>query len=256
MMLRLLGIVLTMSLLATGLRAAETGERERTFAHALELLDSAKTPEAYRAAAQEFEKLSFDGYRNGGVFKNIGNAYMGAHDYGRAIAAYRKAKPFLPRDPYLDAVLKEAISLSPGHLPEPSAPWWHSVFFWTTWLSYPEKMQFAFAAWSAGALLMAGGVMLRKRVLFRVSGALVLAAIVISIDAGLAYQAVFHSNHAVVVTETVARKGNSPEYQPAFDQALKDGAEFSIIDRRGDWVLGHFDGIGDGWLMQSAVEAN
>lgn len=253
MSLRLLGILLAISLVGSSVRALEAGERERTFAHALELLDNAKTPDAYRSAAQEFEKLLGDGYRNGGVFKNIGNAYMGAHEYGRAIAAYRKAKPFLPRDPYLDAVLKEAVSLSPGHLPEPGAPWWASVFFWTTWFSYPEKLQIAFAVWSLGALVMAGGVVLRKKALFRVSGAMALAAIVISIDAGLTHQNVFHSNRAVVVAETVARKGNSPEYPPAFDQPMKDGAEFTIIDRRGDWVLGHFDGVGDGWLMQAAI---
>jgi hypothetical protein len=233
--------------------AGEAGERERTFARGLELLEHAKTPDEYRKAAAEFETMLADGYRNGGVLYNIGNAYMGAHDYGRAIAAYRKAKLFRPRDPYLDSILREAVTLAPGHLAESPPPFWSHVFFWTSWLSYPEKMQLAFLAWLLAAVLLAGGVLLRNRKLYGFSGVLVLTAILFSVDAGWSYEDVFHSRHAVVVQETVARKGNSAEYQPAFDQPLKDGAEFSVIERRGDWVLGHFDGIGDGWLQKGAV---
>ena len=29
-----------------------------------------------------------------------------------------------------------------------------------------------------------------------------------------------------------------------------DGAEFTVLSRNGDWIFGHFEGIGDGWLRR------
>ena len=117
--------------------AGETGTRQRTFIRALEVFDSAKTPVDYREAAALLESLLADGFRNGAVYYNLGNAYFRAGEYGRAIAAYRKAKAYRARDPYLDANLQQALSVAPGRLPEPPVPWWKHVLFWDGWLSFP-----------------------------------------------------------------------------------------------------------------------
>src|SRR5262245_43975886 len=102
--------------------AAEPGTRERTFLRALEVFDSAKAAGDYRESAALLESLLADGFQNGAVYYNLGNAYFRAGEYGRAIAAYRKAKPYRPRDPYLEANLRQALSLAPGRLPEPPLP--------------------------------------------------------------------------------------------------------------------------------------
>lgn len=230
-----------------------SGGRERTFARALELLERAKTPDEFRKAAAEFELMLENGYKNGGVYYNTGNAYCRAGDFGKAIAAYRKAKLFRPRDPFLEENLRQTLSLAPGRLPESPSPWYSNIFFWTTLLSYPEKVYAAFGLWVLGCLCAAAGLFARTRKAYWLSGAASVAAILFSIDTALAYGDVNHSNRAVVVQETIVRKGNSLEYQPAFDKPLKDGAEFTIIDRRGEWVLGHFEGIGDGWLKESTL---
>src|ERR1700722_14252576 len=120
--------------------AAEPGARERTFVRVLELFDAAKSPADYRASADLLESLLADGFRNGAVYYNLGNAYFRAGEYGRAIAAYRKAKPYRPRDPYLEANLRQALSVAPGHLPEPPSPLWTHVLFWSGWLSFPQKV--------------------------------------------------------------------------------------------------------------------
>ena len=75
-------------------------------------------------------------------------------------------------------------------------------------------------------------------------------AAVLSLDAGLAYADVAWSRHGVVTSETIARKGIGKDYEPAFDQPLKDGAEFTVLSENGDWIFGHFEGIGDGWLRR------
>ena len=257
-MMRVSALLLAFSALSFSAAAGEveSGSRERTFVRALERFDSAKTPEDYRQAATMFESLLEGDYQNGAVYYNLGNAYMRAGDFGKAIAAYRKAKPFRPRDPYLDANLRQALMLAPGKLAEAPSPWWKPVFFWSGWMSFPEKFTAVLAGFCGGAVLAALGLLLRRKRLYWVSGVAVMVAAILSADATLAFADVYHSRRAVVVHETVARKGIGKQWEPAFDQALKDGAEFTVIDRRGDWVLGHFDGIGDGWLMQSAVEAN
>jgi len=231
----------------------EKGARERTFLRAAELFDKAKTPGDYREAAALWEALLADGYRNGAVYYNIGNACMRAGDYGRAIAAYRKAKLYRPRDPYLEANLNQALASAPGRLPDAPTPWWKHVMFWSGWLSFPEKFIAVVAVFGASFLLATAGLVWRTRKAYWFSGAVLIAALFLSVDAALAYYDVTESQRAVVVTETVARKGIGEKYEPAFDQPLKDGAEFTIVGRSGEWVLGHFEGIGDGWLRRDSV---
>jgi tetratricopeptide (TPR) repeat protein len=250
---RMKSLLVIVILCVAGLGAAERGERERDFIRALELFDKAKTPEEYRLAGDAFDSLLQDGYRNGAVYYNLGNARMRAGEYGKAIAAYRKAKLYRPRDQYLEANLKQALSVAPGRLPDPPAPWWKLVLFWSEWLSYPEKFTALTVAFSIGALIAALALLLRRKKAYWLCVAAAAAGVLLSIDAALAYYNVNYIHRAVVVAETVSRKGIGESYDPAFTQPLKDGAEFTIIDRSGDWVFGHFEGVGDGWLRREAI---
>ncbi len=243
-------VIVLLAMLAVEAVAADNGARQRTFIRALEMFDAAKTPQDYRESAALLESLLADGFRNGAVYYNLGNAYVRAGEYGRAIAAYRKAIPYRPRDQYLLANLQQAISAAPGHLPEPAPPLWTHVLFWSEWLSFPEKAYSAFAAYVAAALLSAAAVFRRWPRVYWISAGLVACGTVLAVDAGLAYADIAWSRHGVVTAETIARKGIGKDYEPAFDQPLKDGAEFTILAENVDWVFGHFEGIGDGWLRR------
>jgi tetratricopeptide (TPR) repeat protein len=230
--------------------AAEPGARQRTFLRALELFDAAKSPADYRASAALLETLLADGLRSGAVYYNLGNAYYRAGEFGRAIAAYRKAKPYRPRDPYLEANLRQTLAVAPGRLPEPPSPWWRHVLFWSGWLSFPEKAYGAFAAIVLAALAACTGLLMRRRSLYGLSAALLVAGAMLILDTALTYTDVAGSRRGVVTTETIARKGIGKDYEPAFDQPLKDGAEFTVLSENGDWIFAHFEGIGDGWLRR------
>jgi len=232
--------------------SAEEG-RERTFVRGLERFDKARTAEEYREAAALWESMLGSGYQNGALYYNIGNAYMRAGDYGRAIAAYRKAQRYRPCDPYLDANLQQALASAPGRLPEPPTPWWRHVFFWSDWVSYPGKFQVAFAAFALAGLLAAIALLARKKRLFWGSAAALAVSALLWTEAGIAHWDVALTRHAVVTKETIARKGTDEKYEPAFDKPLKEGAEFTIVDESAGWVLGRFQGIGDGWLRKDAV---
>jgi tetratricopeptide (TPR) repeat protein len=234
-------------------RASDGGDRERAFVKALEAFDAAKTPEDFRGVAAAFEALVSPEYRNDALQYNIGNARMKAGDYGRAILAYRKAKLFRPRDPWLEANLLQALSAAPGRVPDEPEPLWRRVFFWSAWLSVPEKFHLMLGIWAASVLLVTAALVWRSGRLRWAGLAVGVIAVLFSIDAALASGELNHSRRAVVVNETIARKGNGTNWEPAFDQPLKDGAEFTIMERRGDWVLGHFYSIGDAWLPEKSI---
>lgn len=233
--------------------ALDAGQRQRVFLRAQELFDSAKSPDDYRRSALEMETLLADGFQNGAVCYNLGNAWFRAGEYGRAILNYRRAKFWRPRDSYLEANLQQALMLAPGRLPEQPAPWWTHVFFWTDWLSYPAKVRLTGFCLVGAAGLAVLAVVLKTRRLHPAALVTVAISVGLGTDAGLSSPGVADRQRAVIVRETVARKGTGKDYEPAFDQPLRDGAEFTILSETPDWILGHFAGIGDGWVRREVA---
>lgn len=248
-----ISVLLLLGFMSSQASGVDRGTRERSFVQALERFDSAKSPDDYRDAAKILETILADGYRNGAVYYNLGNAWFRAGEYGRAILNYRKALPYRPRDPYLKANLEQALAMAPGRLPEPARPWWIHVLFWTQWLSYPTKVYCVVIMSSLGALTITLAVLLRRPRLYWVTVGFVLISIAIGIDAGLSNPELIDARRAVITGETEARKGMGTSYEPAFDQPLRDGAEFQVLQITSDWTFGHFEGIGDGWVRNEVV---
>lgn len=240
----------TILLFAATIHAQDSGENDRVFLRGLEQFDTAKSPSDFARAGDTWRSLNTESYQNGAAYYNAGNAYMRAGQFGRAIASYRKAKLYRPRDPFLDHNLRQALTAAPGKLAETPAPWWSLVIFWNTWLSLPEKMYAASAAGSLAALLVLVGFAMRRRSFYWSSAVVLFAAVLIGVDATMTYSEATASNRAVVAAETIARKGMGENYEPAFNQPLKDGAEILIAERSGAWVLAQVPGIGTGWIRR------
>lgn len=249
-MLRAMALACALSI---SVHAMEPGERERAFVRGLEQFDAAKKPSEYAAAGQTWRGILSDDFQSGTVYYNAGNAFMRAGQFGRAIASYRKAKLYRPRDPFLDANLRQALTAAPGKLPDAPAPWWTLVFFWTSWLSVPEKVYGAAIAGALGAALVLGGFAWRKRSFYWASAGVTVVALLLAVDASIAYTEATASNRAVIVAETTARKGMGENYEPAFNQPLKDGAEVTVVERNGGWVLANVPGIGTGWIRREQL---
>jgi tetratricopeptide (TPR) repeat protein len=232
---------------------ADPGSRERLFLKALERFDSAKSSDDYRESAKLLESIVADGFQNGAVYYNLGNAYYRAGEFGRAIINYRKALPYRPGDPYLAANLQQAVAAAPGRLSDSPRPWWTHVLFWTDWLSFPRKIQTTAIAIIAAAIVSTLSVLLQQRRLRWVTAALLMISLAVGIDAGLCYRDTMNPNRAVITGSTIARKGTDNSYEPAFDLPLKDGAEFTILSQTPDWTFGRFEPIGDGWVRNEFV---
>lgn len=231
----------------------KSGERERAFVLSLELFDTADSKEGYLAAARELETILESGMQSGAVYYNLGNAYYRAGEYGRAILNYRKAMPYRPRDAYLKANLDQALSVAPGRLEATAANWTTHLFFWTDWMSYPQKAWLTSILLSGAAILFASATVFRRPRIRQIGYVLLVISIPIGLDLGISASDMLNSRRAVITGETTARKGTAKSYEPAFDQPLRDGAEFTVLSETGDWTFGHFENIGDGWVRNEFV---
>ncbi len=252
-MFRFVFLLLAMYSLQSNVSADDSGAKERTFVRALELFDNAKSPDDYRESARALESIVANGFQNGAVFFNLGNAYFRAGSFGRAILNYRKAQPYRPRDPYLKANLQQALAAAPGKLTPSPAPWWNHVLFWTNWLAYPTKVKACFLGVCAAAMLLLVAIYFRISRLHWLVAACILVSMALAIDLSIQYRDVAGTRFAVITGETIARKGTGNSYEAAFDQPLLDGAEFQVLNQTSDWTFGHFEGIGDGWVKNEFV---
>ncbi len=65
--------------------------------------DSATAKELFQVAANKYQLIVDSGVQNGGLYANLGNAYLQSGELGRAIASYELARRFEPHNRQLNA---------------------------------------------------------------------------------------------------------------------------------------------------------
>jgi len=108
------------------------------FQRAQEGFDQAQQPDDFLRVAAQYQEILDGGLVSGAVLYNQGNAFIRAGQRGRAIACYRQAARYRPRDPYLQANLAFAVEAVSTEAPRKSLA--EYILFWQNWLSYPEKL--------------------------------------------------------------------------------------------------------------------
>jgi hypothetical protein len=200
-----------------------------------------------------YQEILDRGVVSGSVLFNQGNALMRSGQRGRAIAAYRQAQRFRPRDSYLIANLNNALGTHDAGAADASVM--DYVLFWQDWLSYREK--FLLTTTVLGITLLFGiaaRALPRSRIWSRLALMLVLLTLLTGFSTACDWYRYEVVRHGVVVQSgTVARKGNSNNYEPAFTTELRDGTEFQLRERRGDWLLIEVSKAGAGWIPSHAA---
>ena len=239
-------VLILAATLCSGCGSPPDMETSRLFQSAEQMFADAESAEDFAEAATVYQEILDNGFRSGSVFYNQGNAWMQAGEVGRAIGAYRQAKRYLPRDPYLDANLRTALVGTQNLAGKSLLDY---VFFWQDRVSYSEKLAvttvlLAFALLLALAYQLNKGRIIVKRVTYAVLVLVVLSAAAVGRD----WQRYEQTRRGVITREVMARKGGSETYEPAFTQSLADGTEFEVITRRNDWVHARFGQTGTGWI--------
>jgi hypothetical protein len=213
--------------------------------------ERAQSREDFLRVADQYQQLRDEGFASGALLYNQGNAYMRAGEPGRAVACYRQAQRYLPRDPYLDANLR----LARGGAPAGTRPLVQYLLFWQDWISYPAKFHGTGLAalvsllCGVAALLGPRAAWWRRLAWFGWSVTLLLAV-------SAAYDWYRHTQvtHAVVIqAEVVARKGDADSYEPAFTGPLPEATELTVQEQRGRWLRVRLKSGQEGWVRRQAV---
>ena len=219
------------------------------FETAQQAFDAAESPEDFRRAAALYQEILDGGVTSGAVLYNQGNAFMRASMRGRALACYRQAKWYRPRDPYLEANLRNVARLSPAAgAPRPFIEY---LLFWQEWISFPGKFRASLGCALLTLALAAIGVWWRRRSLLRLAAVMLGVSIIAVLSATYDWYRFVHIRHGVVAGDPViARKGNADSYEPAFNKPLEVATEFTVLEERGDWLLIRLvaDGEREGWI--------
>ena len=204
----------------------------------------------YLKAAQQYQALLDQGFESGALWFNLGNCFLKAGHSGRALAAYRQAQRFRPRDPYLAANLTQALT-DRARLEEDQRALLEHILFWQRWLSTPQKAWLTLALATLAFLLAVTNLLISGRA----RGLLLRGAwlvILLSGVAGFSYAVDVYDQefveHGVLTEAVVARKGASETYEPAFTEALEEGVEFDVVRRQGEWLLIELSSDLTGWV--------
>jgi len=239
-----------------GCGAAADLETSKKFQGAEKAFVSASTPDDFARVARQYEQIGGGGFLSSTLLYNQGNAWMRAGETGRAIASYRQAQRFRPRDPYLEANLRNALSSSGSPadvVPETGVAGF--VFFWQNWLSYPEKFAVTTVLLAATLIFSLLGQLLRARAwLRRCSFAAGVFVAIFAASAAWDWQRFDGTMHGTVAAESaIARKGNAESYDTAFKDPLGRGTEFVVEEERNGWLRVHVGEAGTGWLSERDV---
>ena len=116
--------------------------------------------EEFAEAVQLYESLVADGYHDAALYYNLGNAYLGSGDLGRAMLNYLRAEDLSPRDPDIRTNLEHVREMTVDRIGFERTTLIESVAFGARRWATPEEVGavslplWALTALSISALLV------------------------------------------------------------------------------------------------------
>ncbi|MGL4594669.1 MAG: hypothetical protein ACRCUY_08080 [Thermoguttaceae bacterium] len=216
-----------------------------------ENLPSSDQKAGFRSAALMYQELIDRGVHSGPIYYNMGNAWARCDEPGKAIAAYKMAKRYMPLNSYIDTNLQTILGRVPSN---ESVPVFEHLFFWQNWFSYPLKAKITLVL--SGCTFMLGVIHLvwpRKRLRSLFLGFLAVSIVAIA-STGYDWHRFDSVTHAVIAIDlSIPRKGNSEQYEPSFTDSIPLGTEAILVGQRGNWFRLKFRSGGEGWVPKEHV---
>ena len=230
-------------------------QANQAFQQGLDATDTARAQGYYQQAIDAYTALLDAGARNAKLYYNVGNAHMLRHDFGRAILNYRRGLQLEPGNPRLQANLRYARSQRLDQLEANAQQAFLSrLFFWQDDLSLPTQVALAIALfWLVWASALAHRFWRRDAWLWFAVGA-ACATLLVAASAWMIHTQNTATQHGVIVAdEAPVRKGNGASYALQFPHPLHSGAEFTVLERRGDWLYIQLNNGANGWIRQAVA---
>lgn len=213
----------------------------------------------YAEATQIYEQLIAQGVNDSTVFYNLGNAYYGLGDTGRAVLNYQRALQLAPRDGDIRANL--ALARNQAQDPfENTAPGPLAIVASLTgaWLNLDETALIMLGLWFlTGILLLVWRQMTvskRRHLVGMIAAVMFLFTMIGGLSLGSRLLTTYTQPEGVIVAKTVA-VSDEPGGDSATGLALPGGTTVNLTEVRGDWA--HLTTSGNaqkGWVPLHAVE--
>ena len=257
--LRLTGLMVSLATLATvaGSAFAQSPSAPELMSDANERYNRGE----YAEAAQLYEALLADGFKDAVLYYNLGNAYFQQDDLGRAILNYTRAEKLSPRDPDVRANLTLARSRTVDNLQVEGDSLVASLSKLAhRWATPGEMGAVVLLLWFVGGIaLSALFVITRSRglsVLLRAVAVcgLLSALIALPIWLSMLYDNPYSNTGVVIVESVEVVSGPGPQYATEF--TLHSGSQVKVIDSRRGWTMVTLPG-GElrGWVSEHGIES-
>ena len=230
---------------ALGIGSARADDGQSAFEQANRLYEQARFPEA----AAAYQKIIQNGRVSPELYFNLGNALFKSGRIGLAILNFRLAEQLAPRDPDIRANLRFARNQIDG-VPAASVNWRR----WIGHLTLNEWTALAItAAWLWFVLLTLRQWRPALRTLLRrwTATAGALALLLLACLTMACYDRFGVCSAIVVGRDTVVRYGPIEESNRFY--TVRDGAELTVLDAKGDWLQVRDRVRRVGWLRREQV---
>ena len=216
--------------------------------------------EEFAEAVQLYESLVADGYHDAALYYNLGNAYLGSGDLGRAMLNYLRAEDLSPRDPDIRTNLEHVREITVDRIGFERTSLVESVAYGARRGVTPEEVGVvSLPLWALTALSISALLVWRT---FPLTTALWLVAgvgIAVSLTsvlllAGMQTADPYRDTGVVVVDAVEVLNGPGWQYSEEF--IIHSGAQVRMNDSRHGWFEVSLPG-GElqGWVPTRTVEA-
>ena len=232
-------------------------EAQQAYDRGVEILRSRpdEAAEQFRLAAARFQMLVDDGVANGRLYYNLGNAYLQAGEVGRAILQYRRAERFIAGDDRLEGNLRYARSLRRDQIaPSGERALADALLSWHHTTSATTRMWVFAVAYVLFWLLLISWIFRRAGLWRYVAGGCAVLWIACGASLAVELTSIGENLDGVILRdEVIVRKGNGEGFAPQFEQPLHEGVEFSVMEKRGDWLSIELPDGKTGWIPAAAA---
>lgn len=220
----------------------------------LKASDPAAAQSEFETAASRYQLLAEQGAHNSRLYFNLANAELQSGQVPAAIANYLRAETLSPGDRQIAANLEHARGLAGTAPATPAQPMWFELL---RFVGAYRKLLIAMAA-CAWIALWSALIAARFFGQFRWRYVVVPAAMLVGIcGSGLALEAAQRDSapHGVVTAqEVIVREAGGEAFAPRFEQPLRAGTEFAVVNRRADWLEIRLGDGRSGWIPSAEAQ--
>ena len=207
----------------------------------------------YANAAAGYQRLVSEGFDDGRVQFNLGNALLRNGELGRAIASYLRSRAASPREEDVRANLDFARQSTKDAIapPEPSEVL-STLFFWHFRLSHRELAIGLLAVNLIFWVVLGLGLVWPNRELIRWTS-LLLLVLLVTLATSLLVHRFLDRPVAVIVPQEVSAH-TAPEESSVVRFNLHAGTEVRVQDQRPGWMRVSLPDGQQGWIAEEWIE--